>query len=132
MKAKKVIFIVLGCLCLALGCAGIFLPILPTTPFFLITAYCFARSSQKLDAWFKGTKLYKKHLESFVKKEGMLASTKTGILISITILMGLGFFFMARKGIWIPCIILAIVWTAHLIYFLFFVKNIGREKEKTK
>lgn len=132
MKAKKVIFIVLGCLCLALGCVGIFLPILPTTPFFLITAYCFARSSQKLDAWFKGTKLYKKHLESFVKKEGMLASTKTGILISITILMGLGFFFMARKGIWIPCIILAIVWLAHLIYFLFFVKNIGREKEKAK
>ena len=132
MKAKKVIFIVLGCLCLALGCVGIFLPILPTTPFFLITAYCFARSSQKLDAWFKGTKLYKKHLESFVKKEGMLASTKTGILISITILMGLGFFFLARKGIWIPCIILAIVWLAHLIYFLFFVKNIGREKEKAK
>ncbi len=132
MKAKKVIFIVLGCLCLTLGCVGIFLPILPTTPFFLITAYCFARSSQKLDAWFKGTKLYKKHLESFVKKEGMLASTKTGILISITILMGLGFFFLARKGIWIPCIILAIVWLAHLIYFLFFVKNIGREKEKAK
>ncbi len=32
--------------------------------FFLVTAYCFARSSEKLNNWFKGTKLYKKHLDS--------------------------------------------------------------------
>lgn len=64
------------------------------------------------------------HLESYVKKEGMLPSTKAGILISVTILMGLGFFLMARKGIWIPCVILAVVWLAHMIYFLFFVKTI--------
>ena len=32
-----------------------------------------------------------------------------------------------RKGIWIPCIILAVVWTAHMIYFLFFVKTIKQE-----
>ena len=35
--------------------------------------------------------------------------------------------FMARKGIWIPCIILAVVWIAHMIYFLFFVKTIKQE-----
>ena len=129
MKTKKIIFIIIGCLCLALGCVGIFLPILPTMPFFLVTAYCFSRSSKKLDDWFKGTKLYKKHLESFVKKEGMLASTKAGILFSVTLLMGLGFFFMARKGIWIPCIILAVVWVCHLVYFLFFVKTIRKEEK---
>ncbi|MBR4587551.1 MAG: YbaN family protein [Lachnospiraceae bacterium] len=52
------------CICLALGTVGVVLPILPTTPFFLVTAYCFARSSEKLNNWFKGTKLYKKHLDS--------------------------------------------------------------------
>ena len=102
MSIKKAIFIGIGCICLVLGTIGVFLPILPTTPFYLVTAYCFARSSKRLDDWFKGTKLYKKHLESFVKKEGMLPSTKAGILTTVTILMGLVFFFMARKGIWIP------------------------------
>ena len=130
MKAKKIIFIVLGFICLALGYVGVFLPVLPTTPFLLVTAYCFARSSQKLDDWFKGSKLYKKHLESFVKKEGMLASTKAGILISVTLLMSLGFFFMARKGIWIRCVIFAVVWGCHLVYFLFFVKTIRREESR--
>lgn len=124
MGVKKIIFVIVGCVCLALGTVGVFLPVLPTTPFYLVTAYCFARSSKRLNDWFKGTKLYKKHLESYVKKEGMLPSTKAGILISVTILMGLGFFLMARKGIWIPCIILAVVWLAHMIYFLFFVKTI--------
>ena len=124
MGIKKILFIVAGCICLALGTVGVFLPILPTTPFYLVTLYCFARSSQRLEDWFKGTKLYKKHLESFVEKKGMRMSTKLSILITVTILMGLGIFFMARKGVWIPCVILGIVWVCHFIYFVFFVKTI--------
>jgi hypothetical protein len=127
MGIKKIIFIVVGCICLALGTVGVFLPILPTTPFYLITLYCFARSSKRLEDWFKGTKLYKKHLESFVEKRGMLMSTKLSILITVTLLMGLCIFFMARKGVWIPCIILGVVWVCHFIYFVFFVKTIKGE-----
>lgn len=129
MKIKKIVFIVAGCICLALGTVGVVLPILPTTPFFLVTAYCFARSSERLNNWFKGTKLYKNHLESFVEKKGMTASTKACILTMVTILMGVGFYFMSKKGIWIPCVILAVVWTAHLVYFLLFVKTIKQEAE---
>lgn len=124
MGIKKILFIVAGCICLALGTVGVFLPILPTTPFYLVTLYCFARSSQRLEDWFKGTKLYKKHLESFVEKKGMLMSTKLSILITVTLLMGFGIFFMARKGVWIPCVILGVVWVCHIIYFVFFVKTI--------
>ncbi len=127
MGIKKIVFIVIGCICLAMGTVGVFLPILPTTPFYLITLYCFARSSKRLEDWFKGTKLYKKHLESFVEKRGMRMSTKLSILITVTLLMGLGIFFMARKGVWIPCIILAVVWICHFIYFVFFVKTIKGE-----
>jgi len=38
--------------------------------------------------------------------------------------MGFGFFMMARKGIWIPCVILAIVWLAHILYFTLRVKTL--------
>ena len=127
MKVKQVVFIVLGCICLALGTVGVFLPILPTTPFFLLTVFFFANSSQKLHDWFVGTKLYKRHLESFVQKKGMTRRTKISILTSVTLLMGFGFFMMARKGIWAPCIILAVVWLVHLLFFLFGVKTMAEE-----
>lgn len=121
---KRTVFIVLGCICLGLGCIGIALPILPTVPFFLATVFFFANSSQKLHDWFVSTKMYKKHLESYVQKKGMLMQTKLSILSTVTLLMGIGFFMMFRKQIYIPCAILAVVWIAHVVYFLFGVKTI--------
>lgn len=127
MKLKRMIFAVLGCVCLALGTVGIFLPILPTTPFFLATVFFFANSSERLHTWFIGTKLYKKHLEDFVKKRGMKLSAKLSIIITVTLLMVFGFYMMARKSIWVPCIILGIVWISHIVYFVFFVKTINND-----
>jgi hypothetical protein len=46
--------------------------------------------------------------------------------------MGFGFFMMARKGLVIPCAILAVVWVCHLVYFLFGVKTIRGESTSQK
>lgn len=127
---KKALFLILGCICLGLGCIGIVLPILPTVPFFLVTAFCFAKSSEKLHKWFIQTSMYKKHLQSFVEKRGMLMKTKLSIICTVTLLMGFGFFMMMRKGILAPCIILAVVWVCHLIYFTFGVKTIRNETQR--
>lgn len=124
MKVKRLFFLVLGCVCLGLGCIGVVLPILPTVPFFLVTVFCFAKSSQRLHSWFVGTRLYQKHLDSFVKKKGMTVQTKVGIMVPVTLLMGVGIFMMLRGGIVIPSIILAIVWVCHVIYFVSGVKTI--------
>lgn len=126
MKIKRIIFIILGCICLGLGCVGIAVPILPTVPFFLATVFFFANSSQRLHDWFIGTKIYKKHLESFDKKKGMTVRTKATIMISVTIVMALGFIMMSRVPV--GRIILAIVWVCHIIYFVFFIKTIKRKK----
>ena len=130
MQLKRLIFLIIGCVSLSLGCVGIVLPILPTVPFFLLTVFCFSQSSKKLHDWFVNTKMYHKHLESFAQKKGMTACTKATILTSVTILMTIGFVLMARKGIWVPCVILAIVWACHLVYFLFGVKTIYLEAEE--
>ena len=111
MKLRRLFFLILGCVCLALGCVGIVLP-------------------EKLHTWFLGIELYQKHLDSFVKKKGMTAQTKAGILMSVTLLMAVGFFLMLRKALYIPCTILAIVWLCHLVYFLFGVKTIKTECEE--
>lgn len=132
MKLKRILFLVAGCITLAIGCVGIVLPILPTVPFFIVTVFCFANSSQRLHNWFVNTKMYKKHLESFVNKKGMTAKNKIKIMTSVTVLMAFGFVMMMLKGIIIPCIILAVVWLCHLIYFIFFVKTIPSDKTENK
>ena len=125
LKLKRIIFTVSGCVPLGIGCVGAVLPIIPTVPFFLLTVFCFANSSEKLHNWFVNTKMYKKHLDSFVKNKGMTVKTKVTILTSVTGIMLLGFILMMLKGIIIPSIILALVWLFHIIYFIFFVKTIA-------
>ena len=119
---KKSVCLLVGYLSLALGCIGIFLPILPTVPFFLVTVFCFAHSSQKLHDWFISTDLYKKNLESYVQKKGMTMKTKFGILIPVTLLMGFGYVMM--RNVPVGRTILAVVWVCHVLYFLFGVKTI--------
>lgn len=130
MKLKRFVFLILGCICLGLGCAGVVLPILPTVPFFLVTVFCFANSSQKLHDWFISSKMYKKHLESFVKKKGMTVRTKVTIITSVTLLMGLGFILMSK--VLIGRIILVIVCVCHIIYFVFGVKTLKAENADNK
>lgn len=124
---KKVMLIVLGCVSLALGCIGVVLPVLPTVPFLLVTGICFANSSKKMHDWFIGTGIYKKYLESYVKKEGMTIRTKCTIIGSVTLLMSVGFIMMSRVPV--GRIIIGIVWIGHIVYFGFVVKTIREMPE---
>ena len=89
-----------------------------------MATFCFARSSEKLDCWFKGTKLYKDNLEDFVAGRGMTKKTKIRIMVSVTLLMSVGFIMMGVKGIITGCIVLGFVWIFHLVYFIFCIKTI--------
>lgn len=122
----KYIWIIAGFLCLGLGTIGIVLPILPTVPFYMATAFCFAKSSEKLHTWFIHTKLYKKHLESFVKKRAMTLSTKLTIMGSVTLVMGIGFLMMGRVPVGRICLVL--VWIFHVFYFGFRIRTITEEE----
>ena len=122
MNIKRVLYVILGCIGLALGAVGAILPILPAFPFLLLAAFCFAKSSKKLHHWFIGTKLYKNNLESYVKGQGMTWKTKIRIMITVTILMSIGFIVMDQAPI--GRIILACVWSGHILYFIFRVKTI--------
>ena len=113
---------ILGCIGLALGAVGAVLPLLPAFPFLLLAAFCFAKSSEKLHRWFTGTKLYKNNLESYVKGQGMTWKTKIQIMITVTVLMSIGFIMM--HAVPVGRIVLACVWVFHILYFVFRVNTI--------
>lgn len=121
----KIFLIVLGFVSLGLGCVGVVFPILPTTPFLLLAAFCFARSSERLNTWFRGTKLYKNNLESFARGEGMTWRTKLRIMGTVTVIMVIAF--IAMRNTTVGRICLAVVWVCHVIAFCFFIKTCPEE-----
>ena len=127
MKAKKILFIVLGCIGLGLGAVGAVVPLLPAFPFLLLAASSFARSSARLHSWFINTKLYKNNLESYVKGRGMTKRTKVRIMITVTVLMTFGFVMMHQVPV--GRIVLAAVWLFHIFYFAFGVKTLKEPAE---
>ncbi len=84
---KRVFYMIIGMLSLALGAVGCVLPILPTVPFLLVSSYCFLHSSEKLSAWFQKTKLYQKHLHRFKTQKGLTLKAKLYILIPVYIIL---------------------------------------------
>lgn len=123
MTGKKIIYIAFGILGLGVGALGVVLPLLPAFPFLMLAAFCFGKSSEKLDRWFKGTKLYKNNLETYVKGQGMTWKAKIRVMVTVTLLMLFGFLIMFQKSLYIPCAILGAVWLFHILYFCFGVKN---------
>ena len=122
MNVKRSIYIVLGCVGLGLGAIGAVVPLLPAFPFLLLAAYSFARSSEKLHNWFIHTKLYKDNLENYVAGKGMTKATKIRIMITVTLLMSIGFIMM--KKVEIGRVVLFFVWLFHIGYFTFGVKTL--------
>ena len=126
---KKLLYVMIGCVSLGLGAVGSLLPVLPTAPFLLLAAFSFARSSERLHTWFVNTKLYKDNLADYVAGKGMTVKTKVRIMITVTLLMSIGFIMMGLKGIVTGCVVLSCVWAFHILYFIWGVKTIPTAKE---
>ena len=121
---KKYLYMMVGCIILGLGALGSLIPVLPTVPFLMLAAFSFSRSSEKLHNWFVSTKLYQDNLADFVAGKGMTRKTKVRIMITVTLLMSVGFVMMGLKGIVTGCVILGCVWVLHILYFTFGIKTI--------
>ncbi len=125
-KGKRILLIILGCLGLAMGAVGAVLPFLPAFPFLMLAAVCFGKSSSRLDAWFRSTRLYRENLADYVRGQGMPVSAKIRVLLLISLLFGLGIFFMRRIPIGQAA--LALIWLFHIVYFVW---KVPTKKTKT-
>lgn len=123
---KKAFFIALGCVSLALGTIGIVLPILPTVPFYLLTAFCFANSSERLHDRFIHTTVYKKYIGSYFRRRGMTKKAKRLLIGTVTAIMVPGFILMDKVPV--GRAIMLVVWMGHIFYFGFKVQTITQQE----
>ena len=120
----KLVLWILAFVFLALGAVGALVPVLPTTPFLLLSSACFAKSSTRFHRWFCSTKLYENNLKSFVETRGMTLRTKGKILVIATTAILIS---MLLVDVWLVRLILFGVIAAQYYYFFFRIKTLPDE-----
>ncbi|WP_171978956.1 YbaN family protein [Fictibacillus arsenicus] len=121
MKIKNMLYVSLGFLFLGLGIVGIILPLIPTTPLLLLASYFFVKGSKKFERWFKGTSIYKNHLEEFIKEKSMTRKKKITINLFADAMIAVAFI-MADSTIVRVVLLLIIVYKYY--YFITKIKTI--------
>lgn len=125
-KVKKYMYITIGLISFALGAVGVILPVLPTTPFLLLASFCFAKGSEKFHKWFTESKIYKKHLESFVREKAMTLKQKITLLAFADFMMAFPLILLDNLHVKILLIVLILF---KFYYFIFKIKTIKPVKE---
>jgi uncharacterized membrane protein YbaN (DUF454 family) len=90
---RRQLWIAAGCTSVALGAAGVVLPLLPTTPFVLLAAWCFARSSPRLHDWLLAHRLFGPLIANWRQHRAISRSAKRASLLSMAAVLGLSWAF---------------------------------------
>ncbi len=108
--------IVTGTLSLGLGIIGIFIPLLPTTPFLLLAAYCYFRSSKKLYNWLISNKWFGSYIRNYYEGLGIPLKVKLLSISFLWLTIGFSIYFVVNLLIvQIILIIIAVGVTAHIL-----------------
>lgn len=132
MKLRKIIFILLGFFTLGMGTLGIFLPVLPTVPLYLLTLILFANSSERLHTWYIHTGLYNRHLLPYLEAGGLTKKAKAYLIAFVSLQMLIAAMLLRNSIVGI--LICAVVYVGFLLSMLLAVKTVclsneGKEKE---
>ena len=111
----KPLLLILGSLALLLGTLGIFLPVLPTTPFYLLTAWCYLKSSDRLYRKVMGNRFFGKLVRNYYEKRAV--SRRTKVISISTTLLTIGISIAVVDVTWIrillACVAAGVTW--HLL-----------------
>jgi len=86
---KRNLLVIAGLSSAIIGVIGIVVPVLPTTPFLLLAAFCFVRSSDRLNRWLLSNRILGEYVRNYVENRGMPLKLKILTIILLWISIGL-------------------------------------------
>ena len=98
----RTVYFFVGILSLALGAVGVVLPLLPTVPFMLLAAFCFARSSPKLERWLTEHRTFGPHILAWRTRRAISRKGKRAALLCFAASAILGFLLLASPWSFVP------------------------------
>lgn len=125
-KVVRALLIAAGTVSLCLGAIGIFVPVLPTTPFLLLAAACYMRSSERLHKWLINNRWFGEYIKNYQAGRGIPMRTK---IVALTVLWGtimFSAFFVFTEVLLVQIILLCVAAgvSVHLIRLPTFKKAI--------
>jgi hypothetical protein len=107
-RVKKALLVSAGTICLALGAIGIVLPILPTTPFLLLAAACYLRSSERLHKWLLNNRWCGEYIKNYQQGKGVPLKTKIAALTILWVTILYSTFFIVHEILIAQIVLLAV------------------------
>jgi len=95
-RLKRGLFVVAGTASLALGCVGIILPILPTTPFLLLSAACYYKGSERMHRWMLNNRWFGSYIRNYKEGKGLQLKAKVFTLILLWLVIIYSAFFVVN------------------------------------
>jgi hypothetical protein len=112
---KRTLLIGAGTLSTGLGIIGIFVPILPTTPFLLLAAACYMRSSGRFYRWLTNNRIFGAYVRNYIEGRGMPVRIKVFTILLLWLTVGLSITFAVQNlVVRIVLISIAIGVTVHI------------------
>ena len=113
---KRNLLIVLGTLCVGLGVIGMFLPIMPTTPFLLLAAYFYARSSKRFYDWLITNRIFGEYIRNYREGRGIALKQKVSVILLMWLTISFSAWFFVPQW-WLKVLLIgcAVGVTIHLI-----------------
>jgi uncharacterized membrane protein YbaN (DUF454 family) len=121
---KRYLVIALGTICLAIGIVGIFTPILPTTPFLLLAAYCYLRSSQRFYRWLMNNRVFGSYIRSYTEGRGIPLKVKLFTIALLWVTIGISIWLVANTIVTVVLLVVAVGVSLHIAF-------IRRKKDAT-
>ena len=115
-RLKRQLLIITGTVSVAIGMIGIFIPILPTTPFLLLAAACYLRSSPRFHRWLMHNRWFGTYIRNYTEGRGIPLKVKLFTLLLLWATIGISIWLVAN---WIVTVILLIIATSVTLHIIF-------------
>ena len=126
MPMQQTILLIIGWLAIALGTLGVFLPLLPTTPFILLAAWCFSRSSPRFHHWLLHRSWFGPYLRHWQQHKAMPPGAKSRAIAVIIVTFAVSLWLVDIT--WVRILLLAML--ACLLFFMWRIPVVDAEQQK--